>query len=155
MRLSLLVLILFLPSGLLSQSIDKKALDILIARAKETHSSALVIYHDDKLIFNQSFDDTYVPLDAMSATKSFVSLGIGLLITEGKLSSIDEYVFAYYPEWNQGLKKEITIRHLLNHTSGIQSLRNATEVYSSPDYVQLALAADIVDKPGSSFFLQQ
>ncbi len=152
MRLSLLILIQFLSFGLLSQSIDKKALDILIDRAKETHSSALVIYHEDKLILNQCFDNNYVPLDAMSATKSFVSLGIGLLITEGKLSSIDEYVFVYYPEWNQGLKKEITIRHLLNHTSGIQSLRNATEVYSSPDYVQLALAADIVDKPGSRFF---
>ena len=151
-KISLLPAILFLPFGLLSQSIDKKALDRLIDRAKETHSSALVVYHDDKMILNQCFDGNYIPLDAMSATKSFVNLAIGLLITEGKLVSIDEYVFVYYPEWNQGLKKEITIRHLLNHTSGIQSLRNATEVYSSPDYVQLALAADIVDKPGSRFF---
>ncbi|HEX6226827.1 MAG TPA: serine hydrolase [Chryseolinea sp.] len=150
-KVDLYALFLLIPGSVLSQ-IDHAALNTLVNRARETHSSALVVYHDDKLILDECFDKTCEPIDAMSATKSIVSLGIGLLITEGILSSIDERVFNFYPEWNQGLKKEITIRHLLNHTSGIQSLRYASEIYQSPDYVQLALAADIDTEPGTTFF---
>jgi CubicO group peptidase (beta-lactamase class C family) len=148
----LFTLIVLFPLGLSSQSIDKKALDVLVERAKETHSSALVIYHDEELILNQCFDDNYTPLDAMSATKSFVNLAVGLLLTHGKINSIDEPVHRFYPAWNKGIKKDVTIRHLLNHTSGIQSQRYTSEIYSSPDYVKLALDADITDKPGSQFF---
>jgi len=151
MRRYLFICALFAQVTLLSQTIDKQALDNLIERAKETHSSALVVYQNDKLILNQCFDSSYFPLDAMSVTKSFVNLGIGLLITDGKLKSIDEPVYTYYPEWNQGMKKEITIRHLLNHTSGMQAFAHTSEIYSSPDYVQLALCAEIADMPGSKF----
>lgn len=152
MRTNVFICVLLMPFALLSQTVDKGSLENLINRAKETHSSALVVYQDDKLILNQCFDSTYIPLNAMSATKSFANLGIGLLITDGKLKSIDEPVCNYYPEWNQGMKKEITIRQLLNHTSGMQALRTTTEIYSSPDYVQLALCAEISDTPGSKFF---
>jgi CubicO group peptidase (beta-lactamase class C family) len=150
--MAVLIVVLLIPFPLTSQTIDNKSLDNLKNRAKETHSSALVIYQDDKLILNQSFDSTYIPLNAMSATKSFANLGIGLLITDGKLKSIDEPVCNYYPEWKQGMKKEITIRQLLNHTSGMQALRTTSEIYASPDYVQLALCAEISDTPGSKFF---
>jgi CubicO group peptidase (beta-lactamase class C family) len=152
MKKQLLLWALLTPFALLSQTVDTKALDILIENAKQTHSSALVVYHNDKQILNQCFDSAYMPLDAMSATKSFVNLGIGLLITQGKLKSIDEPVYSFYPEWNQGMKKEITIRHLLNHTSGLKALRGTTEIYGSPDYVQLALCAELADKPGTNFF---
>ncbi|MFM2393788.1 MAG: hypothetical protein RLZZ546_1770, partial [Bacteroidota bacterium] len=116
---------IFYSFNVFGQSIDKAALQKLIDRAKETHSSALTIYYDDKLINNQCFDSTYFPINAMSATKSFLNLAIGLLVTNGKIKSIDEPVCTYYPEWNQDLKKEITIRHLLNHTSGLQANRMA------------------------------
>jgi CubicO group peptidase (beta-lactamase class C family) len=146
------IILLLFQSLLEAQTINKTALDTLISRAKQTHSSALVVYHEDKLILNECFDSSYVTLDAMSATKSFVNLGIGLLITQGHIKSIDEPVHKFYPEWNQGLKKEITIRHLLNHTSGMQALRNTREIYPTPNYVQLALCAEISDKPGTVFF---
>jgi CubicO group peptidase (beta-lactamase class C family) len=152
MKKQLLLWALLTPFALLSQTVDTKELDILIENAKQTHSSALVVYHNDKQILNQCFDSAYMPLDAMSATKSFVNLGIGLLITQGKLKSIDEPVYSFYPEWNQGMKKEITIRHLLNHTSGLKALRGTTEIYDSPDYVQLALCAELAGKPGTNFF---
>jgi len=40
---------------------------------------------------------------------------------------------------------------LLNHTSGLQNPRITTEIYASPDFVQLALAAELSDDPGSKF----
>ena len=56
-----------------------------------------------------------------------------------------------YPERRQGRKKEITLRQILNHTSGIQDLGNSSEVERSPDAVRLALAAELSDPPGTRF----
>jgi CubicO group peptidase (beta-lactamase class C family) len=91
-------------------------------------------------------------IESMSATKSIVNLAIGRLVETGKIKSIDQPVSDFFPEWKQGRKKLITIRHLLNHTSGLQNERNTTlEIYPSPDFVQLALAAELSDEPGSKF----
>jgi CubicO group peptidase (beta-lactamase class C family) len=88
----------------------------------------------------------------MSATKSIVNLAIGRLIDMGKITSIDQPVHEIYLEWKQGRKKLITVRHLLNHTSSIQDNRTTSEIYPSPDFVQLALAAELSDDPGTRFF---
>ena len=72
-------------------------------------------------------------------------------MTTGAIRSIDDPVSKYYPEWKQGRKQAITIRQLLDHTSGMQS-ESSQEVESSPDVVQLALAAELTDKPGTHFY---
>jgi len=87
----------------------------------------------------------------MSMTKSVVNLAIGRLVTTGAIPSIDEPVYRFYPEWRQGRKQEITLRHLLNHTSGLQDPGNSSDVERSPDAVRLALAAELSDPPGSRF----
>jgi Beta-lactamase class C and other penicillin binding proteins len=88
----------------------------------------------------------------MSCTKSIVNLAIGHLVDAGKIKSVDQPVHEFYPEWKQGQKKLITIKHLLNHTSGLQNFPNTSvEIYPSPDFVKLALAADVVEAPGSKF----
>ena len=89
----------------------------------------------------------------MSATKSIVSLAIGRLIDSGKITSLDQPVSDFYPEWKQGRKKLITVRHLLNHTSGIQNPPITTEIYASPDFVQLALAAELCRRAGIEILL--
>jgi CubicO group peptidase (beta-lactamase class C family) len=87
----------------------------------------------------------------MSATKSIVNLAFGRLVTTGAIRSIDDPVSKYYPEWNQGRKQAITIRQLLDHSSGMQS-DGSQEVESSRDVVQLALAAELTDEPGTHFY---
>jgi CubicO group peptidase (beta-lactamase class C family) len=77
---------------------------------------------------------------------------IGRLVDEGKIKSLDQPVSDFYPEWKQGKKQLITIRHLLNHTSGLQNEPITTiEIYPSPDFVKLALAAELTGAPGSEF----
>ncbi|WP_312785670.1 serine hydrolase domain-containing protein [Stenotrophomonas indicatrix] len=88
----------------------------------------------------------------MSATKSVVALTIGLLLDDGKLASIDEPVSTVYPEWRQGRKRDITIRMLMDHTSGLQNVANAgVELEGAPDLVKLALAAEVSSDPGTTF----
>ena len=131
--------------------IDVKALDRLRRWSELMDSDAVVVIKDGKLVVNWTFDKKTGPIEAMSATKSIVGLAVGRLIDDGRIKSLDQPVYEFYPEWNQGKKARITIRHLLNHTSGIQAFLNTAEIYASPDYIQLALAAEFSDDPGSKF----
>ncbi len=134
------------PSG-----IKKEALEKLLKRAAETHSDAVMIFKDSQLV-GEYFSQERGKIELMSCTKSIVSLAIGKLIDAGKIKSLDQPVYEFYPEWKQGRKKLIAIRHLLNHTSGLQNVPNTgVEIYPSSDFVKLALAAELSDEPGSKF----
>jgi CubicO group peptidase (beta-lactamase class C family) len=132
--------------------IQAAALDQLVAAADKSHSDALVVWQDGKPVGEWHFNKPVAPLEAMSATKSVVNLAIGKLITDGKIKSLDQPVWEFYPEWKQGRKKDITIRHLLNQTSGLQNFpRTDVEIYPSPDFIQLALSAEVDNDPGTVF----
>lgn len=141
-----------LPTGdPISEGLNQDALTTFLERAKATHTDALVILKNGKLVAEQYKDDRH-PIEAMSVTKSIVNLAIGHLLDRGLLDSLDQPVHTLYLEWRQGLKEQVTIRHLLNHTSGLQAHPTTQKIYASPDFVQFALAADIQDEPGSRFF---
>lgn len=131
--------------------IDPAALERLLKRAEETHSDALILLKDGKLVGDWRFNKPAGPIEAMSVTKSIVNLAIGRLVTTGKLR-IDEPVSTFYPQWKGTPKEKITIRHLLNHTSGIQSNPTTEEIYASRDLVKLALDASLANEPGTVFF---
>lgn len=149
----------FSQGSLAKGQVNQKALDELIKKAEETKTSALVVYKDGKLItewHEQKYKEGEFlkekpSFQLMSCTKSIVNLGIGRLIDQGKIKSLDQPVYEFYPEWKQGKKEKITIRHLLNHTSGIQTLPTTVDIYPAPDLVQLALAAEIETEPGEKF----
>ena len=133
-------------------SINKKALKKLHVASEQAGSDAVIIIQKGEIIAEWYFGQVKRPIEIMSVLKSIVSLGIGHLLTEGKIDSLDQTVYTFYPQWNQGNKKQITIRHLLNHTSGLQNVPNAgAEIYSSPNAIKLALAAELDSKPGSRF----
>lgn len=148
--LKILVLIL-LPFFAYSQTTESK-FDPLLEAAKKSNTDALIVIEGGKKVVNYYDDSRGDIIESMSVTKSVVALGVARLLTEGKLDSLDTPVGHYYPEWRQGQKKNITVRHLLNNTSGLQNVPNASkEIHPSPDYVQLALSASVVSKPGSEF----
>ena len=134
------------------RGLDRAALAALLARARESGSDAVVIYKDGQLAGQWYFGRPQGPIEAMSATKSIVSLAIGRLVHTGKIRSLDQPVADFFPEWRQGMKRKVTIRHLLSHTSGMQNEINTTvEIYPSRDFVQLALAAELTAEPGTAF----
>jgi len=126
-------------------------LEALLARAEETHTDSLAISWRGATLICSSGKDAE-PIQTMSVTNSVVGLVIGRLVTLGKLASIDEPVHAFFPEWRQGRKRAITVRMLMEHTSGLQNVPMTTEeIYPSPDFVQLALCADLDAEPGTAF----
>jgi CubicO group peptidase (beta-lactamase class C family) len=134
-----------------AEGIDPAQLAALVERAAATSSDALVILKNGKLVGEWYFGKPRTPIETMSVTKSVVGLAVGLLIDEGKVASLDVPVHGLFPEWNQGRKRAITLRHLVDHTSGLQADAATREIYASPDFVKLALAAELSEDSGSRF----
>ncbi len=131
---------------------SEEVLLCLAKRARESQSDAILIVHNGRAIFEYRSDPYWQPIDTLAITKSVVAVAIGVLIDEGKIASIDTPVYEFYPEWNQGNKKLITIRHLLNHTSGLQAEPNSDEIHQTQDSIQLALCAELTSIPGTYYF---
>ncbi len=152
MKRLLIIIFLFSVQELFAQNLNQSLLDSIIRQSERTNSNALLIYKGSELVYKNYFGKPIQPIEAMSASKSIVSIAIGMLVDKGLIKSIDDPVHTFYPEWKQGNKKNITIRHLLNHTSGLQNVPNAgVEIEVAPDVVQLALAAELDDMPGKRF----
>ena len=125
----------------------------LIDSARATNSDAIVVLRNGRVIGEWYSDSGHVPIQTMSATKSIVGLAIGRLLHDRQLDSLDQPVWTLYPEWRQGRKRHITIRHLLNHTSGLQDIPgDGPEIEPAPDAIQLALAAELMADPGEYWF---
>lgn len=133
--------------------LDPAVLRSIVQGSRRSESDALVLIRDGATLLEEysARDGARGPIEAMSATKSIVALAFGRLLADGRLDSLDAPVHRFFPEWNQGLKARITIRHLLTQRSGLHCERITTEIYRSPDFVQFALAADLVEEPGATW----
>lgn len=90
--------------------------------------------------------------DMASITKvTATAPSIWLLIQRGKLA-LDDRASKYLPEFRGGWRDEVTIRHLLTHTSGLRpdlDLDKPWEGYETG--IQLALAEEPRNRPGFTF----
>lgn len=112
------------PGSVEAAGFDPKALEALLARAKETDSSALVLVKDGAVAGEWYFGGATQRTETMSATKAIAGLAIGLLVADGKIPSVDTPISHFFPEWSQGLKAKVTLRHVLTHTSGLEARRD-------------------------------
>ncbi|ANE48896.1 hypothetical protein SY83_12725 [Paenibacillus swuensis] len=85
---------------------------------------SFVLVRNGSLVHERYFNETSAetPMDLRSATKSVMSLLIGIAIEEGLLS-LDAKVYDYFPDWVPAqippAAEETTVRHLLTMTSGL------------------------------------
>ncbi|HEX3068847.1 MAG TPA: exo-beta-N-acetylmuramidase NamZ domain-containing protein [Thermoanaerobaculia bacterium] len=90
--------------------------------------------------------------DAASITKVVATTpSIWLLIERGKIE-LDAPVSRYIPEFKGGWRDEITIRHLLTHTSGLRPDLDLTPAWSGYDTaIRMAIAEEPRQRPGYTF----
>lgn len=126
------------------------------------HTHSLLLTRGDK-IFCEKY---YAPFDEnfkhrmYSVSKSFVSVAIGLLIEDGKLSLEDKFIF-FFPEYTAGMNdpwfEEMTIRNALTmctctpampdwFTSGT---KDRTEIYFQGHATMIPGTRFQYDSPGS------
>jgi CubicO group peptidase (beta-lactamase class C family) len=80
-----------------------------------------------------------------------VSLAVGLLLHEGKIGSLDAPLSTWYPEWSVGLRSEITLCHVLSHTSGLENRAVDLEMYAQRDTVAFARTLSRTHPPGQYY----
>ena len=103
--------------------------------------------------------------ESFSAAKSFTSALIGIAIEEGYLAGVDETIGTFFPQLNEpGMdeaKKEITIKHLLTMTSGLEwneddyldLFRNdAIRMLFSTDLIGYVLDKPLLYEPGEHWY---
>jgi len=131
--------------------LDPVALARLIARAKGTQTSALVIVRNGAIVHEWYAAGGDSRTDLSSATRAIAGLAIGLLFDEARIASADAPLSLYFPEWRQGEKSKATLRHVLSHSSGLSDKRRVQDLLRSDDLVREAIEEALVAEPGSRF----
>ena len=111
-----------LPSGLPSISYDMDGRPLSLQDYQRRQSVAgLLILKNGRIAYEYySGGNTEKTLwTSRSVAKSVVSVLIGMAIKEGFIGSVDDPVDKYLPELAAGAWKGVTLRQLLQHTSGI------------------------------------
>ena len=116
---------------------------------------SVLIYKSGKLIYEQYFEgrdeiwgDSLGVVqhgpgrlhDVRSVSKSIVSACVGLAIEQGKIKSVDQSVFEFFPEYakyKSGPKAQLTIKHLLTMTSSLEW--NEEVPYSDPENSEIRM----------------
>lgn len=83
-----------------------------------------------------------------SMTKPVVGIAIQMLIDEGKLSA-DDRIAKYLPSFDNDKSREITVKHLLTHTSGLPLSSSLRVSYAK--FKNLREVADITGQHGPDF----
>lgn len=109
---------------------------------------------------NATLKDKYSDLFNMrSATKSIISILVGIAIDKGFIKSVDESAFNYLPLHgnlviDENMKK-ITIKHLLTMKSGIPSIEGGLNglkmLLGNGDWVNYILKLRLEAEPGEKF----
>lgn len=129
--LGLLLALLSFPSFIpINNPFDTKALDAIDADIRNDlygKISSLIIYKGPRIVYEKYYGfsqfSTLHPIS--SVTKSITSLVAGMCIDKGYIPSLDVKIKDYFPEYKEifdkdTLKQQITLRHLLTQTSGLQ-----------------------------------
>ena len=106
------------------EALNQADLDALRANAAAENSSALIVVHDGAIVLEEYFGgDPDLPIMAMSVTKSVAALGIGAMIDKQVITLDEPLADRVVPEWKGSDRAPITLRHLMNHTSGLDPVR--------------------------------
>lgn len=93
---------------------------------------AFLVIKDDSLRHEQYHDGygTGSLSNSFSVAKSIIGILVGIALDEGKIKSLDDPVYKYYPEYASGENRKLKIRHLLTMSSGLDYDESYTSLTS-------------------------
>lgn len=131
---------------------NEESFKALEKKVKKIKIEAFIIHQGNVRFFEyvKSKKVLEKPSKVYSITKSIIALLIGILVDKGLIKNIHEPIHHYFPEileFNDPVKEEITLFHLLTMTSGLQ----AGNFQGSKNWIKFILDQPMVHKPGSTF----
>ncbi|MFT4513960.1 MAG: CubicO group peptidase (beta-lactamase class C family) [Planctomycetota bacterium] len=121
--------------------------------SKENAGLAVLVYDDGELVFEQyqNGHKQSRTQHIFSGTKSFVPM-VALIAQKEGLLKLDEKVCDTITEWQGDEEREqITIRHLLNFTSGLKNIDNDLHSLKARDKYAASVACECTRAPGKRF----
>jgi CubicO group peptidase (beta-lactamase class C family) len=117
-------------------------------------TQCLLVVKDGNIVYEKYYGDGAQDQsrNLWSATKSFTSALVGILISRGHVTSVDQLMTEYMPEYPEFGK--IRIRHALTHTTGLSWSESGwpwIDWITSDDWISAALDRDWVHDPGEVF----
>ena len=99
----------------------KKIPDSLRSQIEEYETVALIVIQNGKIKYEEYWEDYNQDsiINSFSASKSIVSLLIGIAIDTKAIDSIDQKVTDFLSDFNNSKPTDITIRNLLSMSSGL------------------------------------
>jgi CubicO group peptidase (beta-lactamase class C family) len=142
----------------LSSGLHQDSLKVAIKNASElSNFYALLVLRDGEMVIEEYFKGKSAQdlFHLRSITKNITSAVAGIAIHEGVVDSLDAKISNYYPDILMGDKAVITIRHLLNMSSGLEWNEN-TEIIGLLEHdivnpVDNFLSRNLVAPPGRVF----
>ena len=158
--------------GWVVSSLDAEAVDaiwlvdmmnLIRARGHDAYLRNILIVKNNRLVFEEYFGDTTINSlsHLQSATKSVVSAIFGIAADNGLVSSTDDALFGYFPEYqhlSDTQKQNISLGHVLSMTPGFAWNENSSPTfgsendniaaYQSNNYIEYVLQKDLVSTPG-------
>lgn len=115
---------------------DDKIKQMMSHYASDEPGGVIALVQGGKMLFSQNYGlanleydipiDANTPFQMASASKPFTAFAIGMLAEQNKLSLDDDV--RKHLTWMPEFEHVITIRHLLNHSSGLKDVWNLWEM---------------------------
>lgn len=102
---------------------DASTLETIVARARAQGSRALLVMRGGRLLLSRYFgaDDDGSLLPAGVIARPLAAMAMGLAVAEGRVASLDVPVSRLLSEWDGDARGRITVRQLLEDTSGLET----------------------------------
>jgi len=116
-------------------TLDAAALEDIAGRARNAGSRALLVMHHGHLQLERYFaaDDSSTLLPAALIARPLAAMAVGVGLRDGRIASLDTPIARYLGEWGDEARGKITVRQLLEETSGLETGGVTRRVlYTSP-----------------------
>jgi len=153
-----------LDDGLHTESIYNQPIEALsiinliktVINQKYGRMKSLLIIKDNKLIVEEYFYgyDRNSLQRINSCTKSITSLLLGIAKDRNKQIELDQPIFTFFPEYDSiktREKEQITVKHIITMTSGLQWNEYPKEMYEVDDRIKYVLSRPMEARPGEKF----
>ena len=125
---------------IIKKKINNKKMDNLINDSINAFSSQVIVYKNGEKILDLKNKNDNKIIRTYSVTKSFCALAIMFLIQDKKIKSVNDKISDYIKSWKYGKKKDITIEHILTHTSGLDKHWNYDDFMFPEGKIKLFLS---------------
>jgi len=102
---------------------DSLVVEESVNRARAAGSRALLVMYRGQLQVERYFlvDDAATLLPAALVARPLAAMAIGIALAERRIESLETPVARYLPEWDDEARGRITVRQLLEETSGLET----------------------------------